>query len=63
MVEERDELKFVVWRNDHNKWEWRLEKESLPIKGRNVNGVEGTFWDAYNVAKKRYQHESRKDDI
>jgi len=61
MVDERDELKLVVWKNDDSKWEWRLEKDSLPMRGRNVNGVEGTFWDAYNVAKKRYQQECKKN--
>ena len=57
-----DELKLVVWRNDDNKWSWQTEKAGEKIKGRHVSGEEDTFKAAYDAAKKRLNHENRKED-
>lgn len=60
-----DELKLVVWRDDDNRWAWQIERSGESgerIKGRNVSGQEDTFKAAYDAARKRLNHENRKEE-
>lgn len=63
-AEDDSDVKLVVWKNDDNKWEWKLELAEHIDKGRistSCISATATFWEAYEEAQKAMAKVKRKE--